>query len=84
MDAHNRLQCVERVFGRCLVVVNVCFGDNVVLLVAADKVDMLLTVVVDCGLQAQVVIDSVVELLAEIRFFFDKFLKHRRFQLKES
>ena len=46
MHTNNRLQCVERIFRWIFIVVDVCFGNNVILFMTRNKVDVLFAVVV--------------------------------------
>ena len=75
MYTDNRLQRVQRILRGVLFVVDVRFGDDVILLMSADKVDVLLSVVVHRSLQAQLLIDSLIELLAEVGHLLDEFLQ---------
>ena len=75
MYTDNCLQRVQRILRGVLFVVDVRFRDDVILLMSADKVDVLLSVVVHRSLQAQLLIDSLVELLAEVGHLLDESLQ---------
>ena len=51
---------------------------------ATDEVDVLLTVVIHRCLQAQLLVDSLIEGLAEVRYFFDEFLQFLQLQAEED
>ena len=83
MHTNNGLQRVQRVLRGILLVVDIGLGDDVVLLVTTHQVDVLLAVIVDRCLQAQLLIDGLVERLAEVGHLLDKLDQFLQLQAKE-
>ena len=83
MYAHHGLQRVQRVFGGLLLVVDIGFGNDVVLLVSAHQVDVFLAVVVHRGFLSQLLVDSLGEGLAEVGHLLDERLQFLQFQAQE-
>ena len=84
MYTYNGLQRIQRVLRRILLIVDIGFGNDVILLVTTDEVDVLLTIVVDGGLQAQLLVNGLLERVAEIGNFLDKLDEFLEFQTKED
>jgi len=83
MHTNNGLQSIETVLRGVLLVVDIGFRNDVVLLVAAHQIDVLLAIVIDTGLQAQLLIDGLVESLAEVGHLLDELNQFLQFQAKK-
>ena len=83
MHTNHRLQRVQGVFSRILLVVNIGFWDDVILLMTAHQIDVLLTVIVDRGLQAQLLINGFFERIAEVGHLLDELDQFLQFQTEE-
>ena len=83
MHTYHRLQRVQRILRRILLVVDIGLRDNVVFLMTTHQVDVLLAIVVDGCLQAQLLVDGLVERLTEVGHFLDKLDKFLQLQTKE-
>ena len=83
MYTYYGLQGVERILCGVLLIVDVCLRDNVVLLVSANQVYVLLAVLVYGSLDAEVFLNGIAKLLAELRVIFDNLFEHRGVELQE-
>ena len=84
MNTDNGLQSVQRIFGRIFIIIDVSFGDNIILFVSADKVDVFFAVVVNGCFETQMIVNGIVELLAEIWSFADEFFQNGGIELKKN
>ena len=83
MHTHHCLQGVETVFRGVFLVVDVGLRNDVILLMTAHQVDVLFAVVVDRGLQAQLLIDSLIKGLAEVGHLLDELDQFFQLQTEE-
>jgi hypothetical protein len=83
MDSYHCLEGIEGILGGVFLIVDIGFGDDVVLFVSAHEVDVFLSVDVDGGLEAEMFIDGVLELLTEVGDFIDEGLEFGALQGEE-
>ena len=78
------LQCVQRIFCRILLVINISLGNDIILLMTTYQVDMLLTIVVDRSLQAQLLIYSLIKSLTKIGHILNESNQFLQLQAQED
>ena len=83
MNTNNGLESVERILCWVLLIVDICLRNDIVFLMTANQVDMLLTVIVYRCLEAQLLVNCLVECLAEVRYLLDELNKFLQLQAEE-
>ena len=72
VNTYHRLQGIERILSWILFVINIGLRNDVVFLMTTHQVNVLLTMLIHCSLQAQLLIHSIVELLTEVWDLLDE------------
>ena len=84
VHTHYCLESVEGIFAWCILIVDIRLGDDVVFLMSAEQFDMLLAMVIDAGLESELLVHSLVEGLAEVRHLVNELDELFEFEAEED